>query len=220
MSSNSKFSHEVVVLIIGLVAFLVTFGTAQNPSQDGTSQMQPSNTACHTVLMTGPAGPPGVQGPQGLTGPAGDPGIPGVPGQSGIPGLKGDLGQGSPGQQGVPGLKGVMGLQGLPGNQGIPGKTGPKGERGLKGSSGVEGQSGSSGQSGVKGEKGEPGVLPASTAMSAFSARVQRDLTSAGVISFAQEDVDIANDFNPSTGIFTCSIPGIIIFHSICGDMK
>ena len=92
------------------------------------------------------------------------------------------------------------------GPRGVPGKTGPQGSTGLQGRDGVRGHTGH------KGDKGEPGTSYTPPPTSAFSAQLQRDLSVSQTIPFDVEDLDIGNDFDHTTGIFTCRIPGLYSF--------
>ena len=102
----------------------------------------------------------------------------------------------------------------MAGLTGAAGKVGPRGftgDHGVKGQNGAQGVKGQTGSKGVKGEKGEPSGSSA-TPMSAFSAQTEADLTSAQTIRFNVEYVDIGNDFDHTTGVFTCRIPGLYFF--------
>ena len=77
------------------------------------------------------------------------------------------------------------------------------------------GQKGDEGHQGVKGDKDEPGTSYTAPSMSAFSARkTSSHQISSGteVVIFEAEDLDVGNDFNPSTGVFTCRIQGLYYF--------
>ena len=94
------------------------------------------------------------------------------------------------------------------GPRGHPGKVGPQGIMGI-------GQKGEEGHQGVKGDRGEPGTSYTAPPMSAFSARkTSAHCITSGteVITFEAEDLDVGNDFNPSTGVFTCRIQGLYYF--------
>ncbi|XP_072047666.1 complement C1q tumor necrosis factor-related protein 1-like [Amphiura filiformis] len=172
---------------------------------------------------------------QGPAGSQGTPGIPGVPGSNGINGIagsKGDRGEsikgeagpgGEKGDVGNPGLKGESGLTGL---RGVPGKVGPAGFAGPVGSTGpagiagpvggpgpagTAGPIGASGTPGIKGQKGEMGQ----SRLSAFSAARSSSFTpsSAGqALPFDVIQTNVGDDFDTTSGRFTCEIPGIYLF--------
>ncbi|XP_021374683.1 protein HP-25 homolog 1-like [Mizuhopecten yessoensis] len=51
---------------------------------------------------------------------------------------------------------------------------------------------------------------------SAFKARLTHKLTNVGpdqIIKFDAAEVNIGNQYNPTTGVFTCDIPGLYVFH-------
>ena len=92
------------------------------------------------------------------------------------------------------------------GPRGVPGKMGPQGGTGLPGRDGVKGHPGH------KGDKGEPGTSYTPPSMSAFSAQLKRDLVGSQTVTFDVEDLDVGNDFDHTTGIFICRIPGVYSF--------
>ncbi|XP_072015341.1 uncharacterized protein [Amphiura filiformis] len=161
---------------------------------------------------------------QGPIGPQGQPGIPGVPGSHGTNGIPGGFGQkgeagiglrgesGSRGDPGVRGEAGQKGEQGEAGIRGLPGKVGPSGQIGPQGPTGIGGQ-GPPGIAGMKGERGMP-AQSAVTRRSAFTAVKTSAQTGNvnDVVSFQQLVTDVGNDFDPSTGKFTCRVPGVYFF--------
>ncbi|XP_072023523.1 uncharacterized protein [Amphiura filiformis] len=161
---------------------------------------------------------------QGPIGPQGQPGLPGVPGSHGTNGLPGGFGQkgeagiglkGDSGSRGDPGVRGEAGQKGEPGEDGVrglPGKVGPSGQIGPQGPTGVGGQ-GPPGIAGMKGERGMPGQS-AVTRKSAFTAIKNNGQTGSvnDVVSFQQLVTDVGNDFDTSTGKFTCHVPGVYFF--------
>ncbi|XP_072019797.1 uncharacterized protein [Amphiura filiformis] len=202
-----------------------TQSTQDNQQQPETCE--PCSCPCsNSGFLPGPMGPPGqlgvglpgAQGPQGTTGPVGNPGshgIPGIPGSQGLKGEKGDIGQGLKGQSGDLGQKGERGLTGEPGAKGDEGIMGLQGLTGQQGIMGLQGQKGNQGQVGVKGDQGEAGTSYTAPPMSAFSARktsIRHISSGTEVITFEAEDLDVGNDFNPSTGVFTCRIQGLYYF--------
>ncbi|XP_072033199.1 uncharacterized protein [Amphiura filiformis] len=141
-------------------------------------------------------------------------GIPGIPGQHGLQGSKGDAGV--KGEKGdscdidpsiVKGESGQDGLPGSEGRAGRPGKTGPAGPPGLPG------------QPGERGEKGEISEIP-ERRKSAFTAVNRQDkavTTSSPLGDWDHVVVNKGNDFNQTTGKFTCRVPGIYVFmFSLC----
>ena len=76
----------------------------------------------HTLNLTLPRGPQGVQGPKGDTGPQGAKGDTGPQGPTGPEGMKGDTG--AAGAQGPQGDRGPQGIQGPKGDKGDPGESG------------------------------------------------------------------------------------------------
>ena len=48
--------------------------------------------------------------------------------------------------------------------------------------------------------------------MSAFSTQLKRDLVGSQTVTFDREDLDVGNDFDHTTGIFICRIPGVYSF--------
>ncbi|OWF40283.1 Collagen alpha-1(VIII) chain [Mizuhopecten yessoensis] len=59
---------------------------------------------------------------------------------------------------------------------------------------------------------------------SAFKAWLTHKLTNVGseqIITFDNAEINIGNQYNPTTGVFTCDIPGLYVFHltiTIYGD--
>ncbi|OWF40282.1 Complement C1q tumor necrosis factor-related protein 5 [Mizuhopecten yessoensis] len=71
---------------------------------------------------------------------------------------------------------------------------------------------------------GDDGKTNPPAPQSAFKARVTHKLTNVGsdqIIKFDAAELNIGNRYNPTTGIFTCDIPGLYVFHltiTIYGD--
>ena len=143
-------------------------------------------------------------------------GMHGIPGQHGLPGSKGDPGvkgeKGEPGQSlesvtgGAPGPKGSMGWPGKIGPRGPSGPVGPEGPRGLDGQ---------------KGEKGDtpPALNVRPTQKSAFTAVNTADKTvnNGDVLRNWDEIItNKGNDFDKTTGKFTCRVPGTYAFMFSC----
>ncbi|XP_060614661.2 complement C1q subcomponent subunit C [Anolis sagrei] len=135
----------------------------------------------------------------------GNPGLPGVPGPPGKDGRDGQ--KGSKGERGVPGIfgnQGPKGEAGPPGAPGLPGKNGPRGPSGPAGDIGLEGE---------KGEPGEPGGYKR-THQSAFT--VMRQTGQYPVkntpVVFNKAITNTNQDYDVTTGKFTCRIPGVYYF--------
>lgn len=163
------------------------------------------NNCCQGPI--GPQGPPGIPGVPGSHGSNGIPGGIGQKGEAGI-GIRGEVGQrGDPGVRGEPGVKGERGESG---GIGLPGKVGPSGPRGPIGL----GEPGPRGLPGLQGGPGVPGQA-AVTRRSAFTA-IKTSIQSGGdandVVTFQQLVTNVGNDFNTSTGKFTCRVPGVYFF--------
>ncbi|NXC45397.1 C1QA protein, partial [Penelope pileata] len=133
--------------------------------------------------------------------PNGKDGFPGIPGLDGRPGQKGDMGE--PGKsaqrtgiQGPKGGKGEPGRPGIPGNQGYHGPPGPLGLPG---------------QPGPKGPKGKTGNIQQQP-RPAFSASRSSPPSRGSTVVFDNIITNQENSYNPQTGEFTCSIPGLYYF--------
>lgn len=115
--------------------------------------------------------------------------------------------QGPPGE---PGRVGRMGPRGPGGEPGPPGPAGPPGERGLPGPPGPPGPRG------APGAIGPNGVISAATYNTvpkiAFYAGLRKQHEGYEVLKFDDVVTNLGNHYDPSTGKFTCSIPGIYFF--------
>ncbi|XP_070563958.1 complement C1q subcomponent subunit A-like [Ptychodera flava] len=137
----------------------------------------------------------------------GEKGDAGAPGENGTMGSQGPMGP--PGRNGAKGDKGDSGIMGIPGSRGeagLPGMTGSKGELGIRGMKGHKGAPG------VKGEKGEPYTY---YEWSAFSVARSSAIFGGSEYKTVTYDVTILNvgdDLNESTGVFTCQIAGVYFF--------
>ncbi|XP_063273144.1 complement C1q subcomponent subunit A [Prinia subflava] len=133
--------------------------------------------------------------------PDGKNGSPGAPGRPGRPGQKGDMGE--PGRPGLSmsnrGPRGDTGEPGFPGPPGIRGPPGPPGPVGLAGVPGPPGQKGRAGQAS---EQPRP----------AFSASRLSPPRMGSTVVFDRVITNQENAYNPQTGKFTCSIPGLYYF--------
>lgn len=111
------------------------------------------------------------------------------------------------GPQGEPGRVGRMGPRGPVGEPGPPGPVGPPGERGAPGPPGPPG---------VPGANGPTGAISAATYNTvpkiAFYAGLKKQHEGYEVLKFDDVVTNLGNHYDPSTGKFTCSIPGIYFF--------
>ncbi|KAJ7320194.1 hypothetical protein JRQ81_019705 [Phrynocephalus forsythii] len=158
----------------------------------------------------GERGWPGKYGPKGVLGPVGQKGQKGELGLQGRKGLKGDIGP-----LGPKGIKGDTGAQGEIGIRGPMGPMGPVGPAGEIGNPGQKGSKGNQGQIGWKGEKGEKGSLGSIPIIprSAFSVGLSTKFPPLNVpIKFDKVMYNGLNHYNPTTGVFTCQIPGVYYF--------
>ncbi|XP_026888423.1 complement C1q-like protein 3b [Electrophorus electricus] len=108
------------------------------------------------------------------------------------------------GPKGEPGRTGRIGPRGLPGPPGPPGPPGKVGEPGPPGLPGPPGTS------------GVTGVISAATYNTvpkiAFYAGLKKQHEGYEVLKFDDVVTNLGNHYDPSTGKFTCSIPGIYFF--------
>ncbi|KAM9322139.1 complement C1q-like protein 3b [Pholidichthys leucotaenia] len=111
------------------------------------------------------------------------------------------------GPQGEPGRVGRMGPRGPVGEPGPPGPAGPPGERGAPGPPGPPG---------APGANGPTGAISAATYNTipkiAFYAGLKKQHEGYEVLKFDDVVTNLGNHYDPSTGKFTCSIPGIYFF--------
>lgn len=111
------------------------------------------------------------------------------------------------GPQGEPGRVGRMGPRGPSGEPGPLGPVGPPGERGAPGPPGPPG---------VPGVNGPNGAISAATYSTvpkiAFYAGLKKQHEGYEVLKFDDVVTNLGNHYDPSTGKFTCSIPGIYFF--------
>ncbi|CAK6974673.1 complement C1q-like protein 3 [Scomber scombrus] len=111
------------------------------------------------------------------------------------------------GPQGEPGRVGRMGPRGPIGEPGPPGPFGPPGERGAPGPPGPPG---------TPGINGPTGAISAATYNTipkiAFYAGLKKQHEGYEVLKFDDVVTNLGNHYDPSTGKFTCSIPGIYFF--------
>ncbi|XP_042255351.1 complement C1q-like protein 3 [Thunnus albacares] len=113
-------------------------------------------------------------------------------------------------------------IQGPKGEPGRPGKAGPRGPPGEPGQPGPAGPPGEKGEQGRPGLPGPPGPSAAAGAISAatystvpkiaFYAGLKKQHEGYEVLKFDDVVTNLGNHYDPTTGKFTCSIPGIYFF--------
>ncbi|XP_042328377.1 complement C1q-like protein 3 [Sceloporus undulatus] len=113
------------------------------------------------------------------------------------------------GPKGESGRPGKAGPRGPPGEPGPPGPVGPPGERGEPGRQGLPGPPGAPGLNAA-------GAISAATYSTvpkiAFYAGLKRQHEGYEVLRFDDVVTNLGNHYDPSSGKFTCSIPGIYFF--------
>lgn len=111
------------------------------------------------------------------------------------------------GPKGEPGRSGKVGPRGPPGEPGKPGPPGPPGEKGHPGRPGLPGP---------PGINGPTGAISAATYNTvpkiAFYAGLKKQHEGYEVLKFDDVVTNLGNHYDPTTGKFTCSIPGIYFF--------
>nr|XP_033787162.1 complement C1q-like protein 3 isoform X1 [Geotrypetes seraphini] len=109
-------------------------------------------------------------------------------------------------------------IQGPKGESGRPGKAGP---RGPPGEPGPPGDKGEAGRPGLPGPPGAPGLNAAGAISAAtystvpkiaFYAGLKRQHEGYELLRFDDVVTNLGNHYDPTTGKFTCSIPGIYFF--------
>lgn len=110
----------------------------------------------------------------------------------------------------------IQGPQGEPGRVGRIGPRGPAGEPGPPGPAGPPGDRGEPGPPGPPGANGPTGAISAATYNTvpkiAFYAGLKKQHEGYEVLKFDDVVTNLGNHYDPSTGKFTCSIPGIYFF--------
>ncbi|KAI9535923.1 hypothetical protein NQZ68_039023 [Dissostichus eleginoides] len=160
--------------------------------------------------VSGPPGPPGGPGPIGPLGSEGRPGRDGRDGRDGRTREKGESGD-----SGLKGRLGPSGLIGVRGHRGPPGKRGPAGEQGDPGLHGPPGLEGLQGVRGTRGTRGTSGTCRCGslTPRSAFSAGITSSYPAEKTpIRFNKVLLNEGGNYDPQTGKFMCSLPGIYFF--------
>ncbi|KAM4543399.1 complement C1q-like protein 3 [Fundulus diaphanus] len=111
------------------------------------------------------------------------------------------------GPRGEPGRPGKMGPKGTPGEPGPPGPVGPPGNKGEPGRPGL---------SGALETNAVAGAISAATYSTvpkiAFYAGLKKQHEGYEVLKFDDVVTNLGNQYNPTSGKFTCSIPGIYFF--------
>lgn len=109
--------------------------------------------------------------------------------------------------QGPPGEPGRVGRVGP---RGPPGPTGPPGDRGDAGPPGLPGLAGYNGPTGTGGDVGA--VTYHTVPKIAFYAGLKKQHEGYEVLKFDDVVTNLGNHYDPISGKFTCSIPGIYFF--------
>ncbi|XP_052404539.1 complement C1q-like protein 3b [Carassius gibelio] len=110
-------------------------------------------------------------------------------------------------------------IRGPKGDQGRSGRIGPRGQAGPQGPPGPPGPPGVIGEPGPPGLPGPPGVTGVISAATystvpkiAFYAGLKKQHEGYEVLKFDDVVTNLGNHYDPSSGKFTCSIPGIYFF--------
>ncbi|XP_037644155.1 complement C1q-like protein 3b [Sebastes umbrosus] len=110
----------------------------------------------------------------------------------------------------------IHGPQGEPGRVGRMGPRGPLGEPGPPGPAGPPGDRGAPGPPGTPGLNGPNGAISAATYNTipkiAFYAGLKKQHEGYEVLKFDDVVTNLGNHYDPASGKFTCSIPGIYFF--------
>nr|DBA25190.1 TPA: hypothetical protein GDO54_012748 [Pyxicephalus adspersus] len=115
----------------------------------------------------------------------------------------------------------IQGAKGEPGRPGKAGPRGPPGEPGPPGPMGPPGDKGEPGRPGLPGPPGTPGLNAAGAISAAtyttvpkiaFYAGLKRQHEGYELLKFDDVVTNLGNHYDPTTGKFTCSIPGIYFF--------
>ena len=104
-------------------------------------------------------------------------------------------------------------FQGPPGDPGRIGRMGPRGPNGPPGPTGPPGKRGEAGPPGLAGPTGGISAATYNTVPKiAFYAGLKKQHEGYKVLKFDDVVTNLGNHYDPSTGKFTCSIPGIYFF--------
>ncbi|XP_051726444.1 complement C1q-like protein 3b [Ctenopharyngodon idella] len=107
-------------------------------------------------------------------------------------------------------------IRGPKGESGRSGRIGPRGQPGPPGPQGPPGVIGEPGPPGLPGPPGVTGVISAATYSTvpkiAFYAGLKKQHEGYEVLKFDDVVTNLGNHYDPSSGKFTCSIPGIYFF--------
>ncbi|XP_067310417.1 complement C1q-like protein 3b [Pseudorasbora parva] len=107
-------------------------------------------------------------------------------------------------------------IRGSKGELGRSGRIGPRGQPGPPGPPGPPGVIGEPGPPGLPGPPGVTGVISAATYSTvpkiAFYAGLKKQHEGYEVLKFDDVVTNLGNHYDPSSGKFTCSIPGIYFF--------
>ncbi|KAK7158708.1 hypothetical protein R3I94_005139 [Phoxinus phoxinus] len=107
-------------------------------------------------------------------------------------------------------------IRGTKGEPGRSGRIGPRGQPGPPGPAGPPGVIGEPGPPGLPGPPGVTGVISAATYSTvpkiAFYAGLKKQHEGYEVLKFDDVVTNLGNHYDPSSGKFTCSIPGIYFF--------
>ncbi|XP_037312199.1 complement C1q-like protein 3 [Pungitius pungitius] len=110
----------------------------------------------------------------------------------------------------------IQGPRGVPGRPGRAGPRGPLGEPGPPGPAGPPGDKGRPGLPGPRGPSSAAGAISAATYSTvpkiAFYAGLKKQHEGYEVLKFDDVVTNLGNHYDPTTGKFTCSIPGIYFF--------
>ncbi|KAJ3611401.1 hypothetical protein NHX12_021416 [Muraenolepis orangiensis] len=180
----------VLVLVILIPVLVNSAGTSAHYEMLGTCRMMcdPPYGTKSPVTSTGDSSLQAQSLPTFIQGPKGDPGRPGKMGP-----------RGSPGEPGHPGPPGPPGDKGDPGRPGVPGPPGPNNSGGTGGA--ISTSSGAA-----------AGTTYGAVPRIAFYAGLKKQHEGYEVLRFDDVVTNLGNHYDPGTGKFTCSIPGVYFF--------